>query len=89
MEPALRQNLNALRDIIEQYRSDQGHPPPTLAALVDRGYVRIVPYDPITRRNDTWIETRAPGESGCPSGIVEVHSGAPGKASDGTRYADW
>lgn len=35
MEPALRNNLKALRDLIEQYRGDQGHPPPTLEALVD------------------------------------------------------
>jgi general secretion pathway protein G len=89
MEPALRQNLQTLRDLIEQYRSDQGHPPPTLGALVDRGYIRFVPYDPITRRNDTWIETRASGEGCGPSGIVEVHSGASGLARDGTRYADW
>ena len=89
MEPALKQNLKTLRVLIDQYRLDQGHPPPTLGALVDRGYVRMVPYDPITRRNDTWIETRAPGENGAPSGIIAVHSGASGLARDGTRYADW
>ncbi len=89
MEPVLKTHLKTLRDLIDQYQGDQGHPPPTLGALVDRGYIRRVPYDPITRRNDTWIETRAPGEGGCPAGIVAVHSGASGLASDGTRYADW
>lgn len=89
MELTLRNNLKVLRDLIGQYRGDLGHPPPTLRALVDRGYIRLVPYDPITRRNDTWIEIRESGENGDPPGIVEVHSGAAGRARDGTRYADW
>jgi hypothetical protein len=81
--------IGVLRLLIEQYRSDHGLPPPTLGALVDQGYIRWVPYDPITRRNDIWIETREPGEGGCAPGIVQVHSGASGRAHDGTRYADW
>ena len=89
MEPALRTHLKTLRDLIDQYRGDHGHPPPTLAALVDQGYIRQLPYDPITRRNDTWIEIRGPGEGGGSPGIVDVRSGATGRARDGTRYADW
>ena len=89
MEPVLRNNLKTLRDLLAQYREDQRHPPPTLEALVEKGYIRLVPYDPITRRNDTWIEIREPGEAGGRPGIVEVHSGATGRARDGTRYADW
>jgi general secretion pathway protein G len=88
-EPALRNHLKVLRDLIEQYRGDHGNPPPRLGALVDQGYIRLIPYDPITRRNDTWIEIREPGESGGPPGIVNVRSGATGRARDGTRYADW
>jgi general secretion pathway protein G len=89
MEPTLRTNLKVLRELIDQYRGDQGHPPPTLGALVDQGYIRLIPYDPIPRRNDTWIEVRQPGEGGRPGGIVDVHSGAAGRAQDGTRFADW
>jgi general secretion pathway protein G len=89
MESTLRIHLKTLRDLIDQYRGDQGHPPPTLGALVDRGYIRLVPYDPITRRNDTWIEIREPGQAGGPPGIVDVRSGATGRARDGTSYADW
>lgn len=89
MEPTLRNHLKVLRELLQQYRGDQGHFPPTLGALVDKRYIRLLPYDPITRRNDTWIEVREPGEDGCPGGIVDVHSGASGRARDGTRYADW
>jgi len=89
MEPTLRNDLKVLRDLIDQYRGDQGHLPPTLGTLVDKGYIRLIPYDPITRRNDTWIEIRETTESGRVPGIVDVRSGAPGRARDGTRYADW
>lgn len=89
VEPTLRNNLKVIRDLIDQYQGDMGHPPPTLRALVDQGYIRLVPYDPITRRNDTWIEIRVAGKGEDPGGIVDVHSGASGRARDGTRYADW
>ncbi|MEO8195264.1 MAG: type II secretion system protein G [Thermoanaerobaculia bacterium] len=88
-EAGLKSNLHALRQLIQQYREDQGGFPPTLTVLVELGYVRRVPYDPLTRRNDTWIETLESGTANASFGIVDVHSGASGTALDGSKYVDW
>ena len=99
-EAVLKNDLRALRDVIDQYYADQGNYPPGLEALVEKGYLRKVPIDPITKSADTWqvvleeidpdtqpAETDLP-EGGQP-GVVDVHSGSPALALDGTPYAEW
>jgi len=74
--------------------------PFSLQGLVDAGYLRFVPIDPITRSPDTWVELQAsPSEFeelepieedlGGFVGIIDVRSGAEGVALDGTLYSDW
>ncbi len=84
-EAVLRENLATMRDAIDQYHADTGRWPESLAALVDKRYLRAVPVDPVTERNDTWIEV-PPSEGG---GVQDVRSGAEGTGLDGTPYADW
>jgi general secretion pathway protein G len=98
-ESVLKTNLRTLRDMIDQYYGDKGKYPTALAALVDEGYVRRLPVDPITKSSDTWIPVfeevdpdHPPAETDTdPSkpGIVDVHSGAPGNSLDGTPYKEW
>src|SRR6476620_12254291 len=54
-EAVLKTNLHTLRDVIDQYYGDKGHYPETLQALVEAGYLRALPTDPITKKNDTWV----------------------------------
>ena len=49
-EAALKQNLRVMRDAIEQHNADKGHYPPSLQALVEEEYLRVIPLDPITRK---------------------------------------
>ena len=99
-ESVLKTNLRTLRDVIDQYMGDKGHYPPSLEALVDEGYLRALPTDPITKSNQTWVpvfeeenpdkpsaETEVP-EGGGP-GIIDVHSGSDQMALDGTPYSEW
>src|SRR5438093_13055131 len=58
----LRQDLRILRDLTVQYRVDRGRYPDSLQALVEAGYLRAVPRDPITDSDATWVEVR---ESSC------------------------
>jgi general secretion pathway protein G len=98
-ESVLKTNLRTLRDMIDQYYGDKGKYPTALGALVDEGYVRRLPVDPITKSSDTWVPVfeqidpdHPPAETDTdPSkpGIVDVHSGAPGNSLDGTPYKDW
>lgn len=85
-ETVLKQNLATVRDAIDKFKADQGRLPQNLQDLVTAKYLRSVPVDPITDRSDTWVE--APTTEGG-VGIVDLHSGAPGTALDGSKYAIW
>ncbi|MDP2823378.1 MAG: prepilin-type N-terminal cleavage/methylation domain-containing protein [Sulfuritalea sp.] len=86
-EVVLRQNLEQVRDAIDKFRADSGKLPASLEDLVDKRYLRSMPVDPITESKDTW--TLIPAKSGEPTGLADIRSGAPGKAADGSLYADW
>jgi len=97
-ESVLKTNLRTMRDVIDQYHGDRGTYPPTLEELVTKGYLRKVPVDPITKHSDTWVlvfeeinldAPPAETETGDAPGIIDVHSGSPLTALDGTPYADW
>ena len=91
-EAVLRENLFRLREVIDQYHVDKGKYPASLSVLVQDGYLRKMPEDPITRRSDTWIEV--PEESAdnpdpnFQAGIWEIKSGAEGNTLDGVPYSE-
>lgn len=91
-ETVLRNNLFTLRSVIDQYTLDKQKAPQSLEDLVTAGYLRELPRDPITNKTDTWQvvqeDTLAAIDQTQP-GIVDVHSGADGTASDGTAYSSW
>jgi general secretion pathway protein G len=78
----LRKNLHVTRTTIDDFYGDNGRYPRSLEELVERGYMRTVPLDPITDSTATWILI-AP-EKG--SGIFNLHSGAPGLTREGLAY---
>ena len=93
-ESVLRQNLFTLRSVISQYTLDKQKAPQALEDLVSGGYLKQIPTDPMTTRNDTWTADQdtdvimsldQQGEGG----IVDVHSGSSGVGSDGTAYNTW
>ncbi len=90
-ESVLRSNLNTLRNVISQYTLDKQKAPQSLDDLVQAGYFRQVPLDPMTRQPN-WevvqedvqlaVDQQEPG-------ITDVHSASNGTASDGTAYSSW
>jgi len=82
-ELALKHNLKAVRESIDQFRADRGRDPASLDELVSTRYLRELPLDPVTDRTDSWVPVQMNG------GMHDVHSGAPGKGSDGSAYASW
>lgn len=86
-EIVLRQNLAQTRDALDKHFGDRGRYPDSLQALVDDKYLRSLPVDPVTGRNDTWVMLRS--EDPDKSGIADIRSGAKGNARDGTAYEDW
>ena len=99
-EAVLKTNLHTIRDVIDQHYGDKGKYPTSLEQLVETGYLKKIPMDPITKRTDTWVPTfeetdpENPGpesdqnDEGQP-GITDIHSGAPGNSLDGTPYSEW
>jgi general secretion pathway protein G len=85
-ESTLKEDLQVLRKAIDRYYANTGHYPDNLSQLAEKRYLRKVPVDPLTERADSWIEIPVDGVGG---GISDVHSGAEGKAADGSPYSDW
>lgn len=92
-ETVLKDNLRSLRNTIDQYTADKKKAPQTLLDLIDAGYFREVPIDPITDSRETWevvIDTSSiasPDQT--ESGIVDIRSGSSQISSEGTSYNTW
>ena len=91
-EAVLRENLFRLREVMDQYHHDKGKYPATLETLVQDGYLREMPLDPITGRSDTWIEVPEDMEDNpdpaAQAGVWDVKSGAEGTTLDGIEYSE-
>jgi general secretion pathway protein G len=91
-EAVLKENLYVLRDVIDQYFADKGKYPEALETLVEEGYIRKVPNDPITGSSDTWTIENAEASDEDPdaaAGVIDVHSGSDETALDGSQYSEW
>ncbi len=91
-EAVLKEDLQRLREAIDEYYTDRGKYPPALEDLVAAGYLRTLPKDPITQAAETWVVEYAPWEMlevGQAPGIWDVRSGAEGEGLEGTPYAEW
>jgi len=93
-ETALKENLYIMRTLINQYYTDKQHYPVTLYTLVEEGYIRSIPEDPITRSTETWVEipemlTEEDMMANIIPGIYDVVSGSNEIALDGTPYNTW
>lgn len=91
-EAALREDLHTMRDAIEQYTEDKQAGPQSLDDLVQAGYLKSIPVDPMTHRSDTWVTEQSEDYSSVDEtqpGIDNVHSGSDQISSDGTPYSQW
>lgn len=84
-EAALKTNLRIIRESIDRYKADTGHYPLSLQDLVDGKYVRAIPLDPITDRDDSWALIPSPNKS--QSGIYDIRSSAEGEAANGKPFS--
>lgn len=90
----LKHDLRQMRDLIQQYKIDKKKYPESIQALVDEGYLRAVPVDPITDATDTWVEIHNEPDleedpENADTGVIDVQSGAPGNDVDGIPYIEY
>src|SRR5467141_3410393 len=91
-EATLKQDLQAMRQSIDNYTLDKQAAPQSLDDLVQAGYLRMVPKDPMTGAAD-WAQqydsvVLSPDQSS--TGLVDVHSNSS-KVSpfESTPYNEW
>jgi general secretion pathway protein G len=91
-EATLREDLHTMRTAIDSYTVDKEKAPQSLDDLVQAGYLKAIPNDPMTSRNDTWMTSESDTMTDInetQGGMDDVHSGSEGLASDGTTYNTW
>jgi len=91
-ESVLKQDLFQLRSLISQYTLDKQKAPQSLDDLVQSGYIKQIPVDPMTGSNSSWTvdqEDSLMSVDQQDPGISDVHSGATQMSSDGTAYSSW
>ena len=91
-ESVLLQNLFTLRSLISQYTLDKQKAPQSLEDLVQAQYIKQIPIDPFTGKNDTWTveqEEYSLSVDQQETGITDVHSGSSLISTSGTAYSSW
>jgi general secretion pathway protein G len=91
-EAVLKEDLHVMRDAIDSYTMDKGKAPQSLDDLVQAGYLKSIPKDPMTASTDTWVtstdDTLESIDQSEP-GINDVHSGSQEASSNGQLYSTW
>ena len=91
-EATLREDLHTMRTAIDSYTIDKEKAPDTLDDLVQAGYLKSIPVDPMTSSSQTWITGMSDTMTDInetQGGMDDVHSGSQALASDGTTYNTW
>jgi general secretion pathway protein G len=91
-ESVLRNNLQTLRTVIDNYTYDKQKAPQSLQDLVSEGYLQKLPIDPMIGNNQSWrtiMEDAAQSVNQSEPGIFDVKSTSDKIGLDGTPYSDW
>jgi len=91
-EAVLKEDLHVMRAAIDSYTADKQKAPQSLDDLVNEGYLKKIPVDPMTRTAESWQTTTSDALHSLDQtdpGIDDVHSGSTEQGSDGQPYSEW
>jgi general secretion pathway protein G len=91
-EAVLKEDLHVMRQAIDSYTMDKEKGPQSLDDLVQSGYLKEVPNDPMTHTNSTWVTATSDvleSVDQSDPGINDVHSGSDETGSNGQPYSSW
>jgi general secretion pathway protein G len=91
-EAVLKEDLHTMRTAIDSYTVDKEKAPQGLDDLVQAGYLKSIPIDPMTSRSDTWSTSQSDTMTDInetQGGMDDVHSGSEGVSTEGTTYNTW
>ncbi len=90
-ESVLKSDLSTMRTAIDDYTFQEHRPPQSLQDLVNQGYLREIPTDPITTKKD-WVTHSGKVEVGPDLrrvGVDDVHSAYESRGRNGSPYDTW
>ena len=91
-ESVLKEDLHVIRNAIDSYTMDKQKAPQSLQDLVEAGYLKVIPVDPMTRTAESWVTEQSDALHSIDQtdpGIDDVHSGSQEPGSDGQSYSTW
>jgi len=91
-EAVLKEDLHVIRNAIDSYTMDKQKAPQSLDDLVQAGYLREIPKDPMTHSTETWVtatDDTLESIDQTEPGINDVHSGSQEVGTDGQAYSTW
>jgi general secretion pathway protein G len=91
-ESVLKEDLHVMRNAIDSYTMDKQKAPQSLQDLVENGYLKVIPLDPMTRTSDSWVVDQSDALHSVDQtdpGIDDVHSSDQEAGSDGQPYSTW
>ena len=91
-EAVLKEDLQTMRTAIDSYTMDKQKAPQSLDDLIQDGYLKTIPEDPMTHSKDTWVTDTSDAMYSLDEtepGIDDVHSGSDATGSDGQPYSSW
>jgi len=91
LETTLRRDLRTMREAIDNYTLDRLRPPDSLQDLVNAGYLREIPVDPVTHHGDWVLSSNdtvlSPDQK--TTGFSDVHSNSAQIGTNGSSYNSW
>jgi general secretion pathway protein G len=91
-EAVLKEDLQTMRMAIDSYTMDKQKAPQSLDDLLQDGYLKTIPEDPMTHSKDTWVTDTSDAMYSLDQsepGISDIHSGSDDLGSDGQPYSSW
>jgi general secretion pathway protein G len=91
-EAVLKEDLHVMRAAIDSYTMDKQKGPQSLDDLIQDGYLKSIPEDPMTHSKETWVTDTSDSLHSLDQtepGIDDVHSGAQDSGLDGQPYSSW
>ena len=91
-EAVLKEDLHVMRAAIDSYTMDKQKAPQSLDDLIQNGYLRNIPEDPMTHSRETWVTDTSDSLHSVDEtdpGIDDIHSGSDETGADGQPYSAW
>jgi general secretion pathway protein G len=91
-EAVLKSDLQTMRAAIDSFTMDKQKAPQSLDDLVQEGYLKAIPEDPMTHSKDTWVPDTSDAMYSIDEtdpGITDVHSGSEDVGTDDRPYSEW